>query len=120
MARVAPRVHVTADALARLEALGAQLLQDEHVRILLGDGTTVDGIVECQPSVQMFFDPQGREGSNALVRIEPLFVAGRTAGDAFHDLWLDDIREVTRLPNPSPPEPSRRTSPPDPNAPSVR
>ena len=124
MARVAPRVHVSAEAIARLEALGSQLLQDERVRIVLDDGTTLSGIVECQPSVQMFFDPEGREGSNAQVRIETACEETACEPGQAHpaegrDLWLDEIREVTRLPNPSPPEPSRRTSPPDPNAPTV-
>jgi uncharacterized protein DUF3247 len=120
MARVAPRVHVSAAAIARLEALGSELLQDARVEILLDDGTILSGIVEYQPSVQMFFDPQGREGSNAQVRIERLLDDGRPHPSGVRDLWLDEIGTVTRLPNPSPPEPSQRTSPPDPNAPTTR
>ena len=115
MARVAPRIHVSAADIARLEAIAAQLPQDERVRIELQDGSTCAGIVEYQPSVQMFFDPQGREGSNAMVRIE-LMPDASTPAAGLRDLWLDEIAGVSRLPNPSPPEASTRTSPPDPNA----
>jgi hypothetical protein len=118
MARVAPRVYASAADIARLEALACQLLQDERVEVVLEDGTTLRGVVEYQPSVQMFFDPQGREGSNAQVRLDlALDDAGRAAG--VRDLWLDDIRGVTHLANPSPPEATTRTSPPDPNAPTI-
>ena len=115
MARVAPRIHVSAADIARLEAIAAQLPQDGRVRIELQDGSTCAGIVEYQPSVQMFFDPQGREGSNAMVRIE-LMPDASTPAAGLRDLWLDEIAGVSRLPNPSPPEASTRTSPPDPNA----
>ena len=116
MARVAPRIHVSADDIAHLEALACQLLQDERVRIELQDGTRCAGIVEMQPSVQMFFDPQGREGSNAVVRIELMPDAAAPAA-GLRDLWLDEIAGVMRLPNPSPPESSTRVVPADPNAP---
>ena len=120
MARVAPRVHVSADRIARIEDLARQLLQDERVEILMEDGTSLLGVVEYQPSVQMFFDPQGREGSNAQVRIELSLDDGRPHPSGVRDLWLDEIDAVTRVPNPSPPEPSSRTAPPDPNAPRAR
>jgi hypothetical protein len=119
MARVAPRVHVSADAIARLEEIGSQLQQDVRVQLLLDDGSTVTGIVDAQPSVQMFFDPQGREGCNALVRIERIDDDRGQPANVI-DLWLDQVSAVTRVPNPSPPQPSQRTSPPDPNAPTVR
>lgn len=120
MSRVAPRVHVSADRIAWLEDLACQLLQDERVAIVLDDGTSLLGVVEYQPSVQMFFDPQGREGTNAQVRIELWLDDGRPHPSGIRDLWLDEISAITRVPNPSPPEASSRTSPPDPNAPAVR
>ena len=119
MARVAPRIHVSAATIAQLEAIACQLPQDERVRIELQDGTTCAGIVEYQPSVQMFFGPDGREGSTAMVRIELMPDASIPAA-GLRDLWLDEIAGVTRLPNPSPPEPSTRIAPPDPNAPATR
>ena len=112
MSRVAPRVHVGAAGIARLEALALHLPQDQCVHLLLEDGREVSGIVSAMPSVQAFFDPGGREGMNALVRIEP------TGTAVAESLWLDQIVEVMRLPNPSPPQASR-ASPRDPNAPSL-
>ena len=52
-----------------------------------------------------------------IARLEAFLDDHRPHAGGLHDLWLDEIRAVTRLPNPSPPEPSRRTHPPDPNAP---
>ena len=116
MSRVAPRVHVQADAIARLEATGAQLHENEYVRIELDDGRIVEGIVELTPSMLVFFDPDGREGMNATVRVAPWLDDGRPHPDGRLNIWIDEIRAVTRVPNPSPPEPSVRM-PPDPNAP---
>jgi hypothetical protein len=116
MSRVAPRVHVQADAIERLEAMGAQLHENERVRIELDDGRIVEGIVELTPSLLVFFDPEGREGMNATVRLQPWLDDGRAHPDGLLNIWLDEIRAVTRLPNPSPPEPSLRV-PRDPNAP---
>jgi uncharacterized protein DUF3247 len=120
MARVAPRVYVHAVDVARLEHLVEQLPQSRRVDLLLEDGSRLRGIVEMRPGVQAFFDPQGREGMNALLRLEAFLDDGRGHDGGVRNLWLDEIREVTRLPNPSPPEPSTRTAPPDPNAPATR
>ena len=117
MSRVAPRVYVEAADIARLEAVATQLSQDARVRIQMEDGRELRGMVSAMPTVQAFFDPRGREGMNALVRLEAFLDDDRPHAGGLHDLWLDEIRAVTRLPNPSPPEPSRRTHPPDPNAP---
>ena len=116
MSRVAPRVHVEADAIAGLEAIGAQLHENERVRVELDDGRIVEGIVELTPSLLVFFDPDGREGMNATLRLQPWLDDGRPHPDSLLNIWLDEIRAVTRVPNPSPPEPSLRI-PPDPNAP---
>ena len=80
MSRVAPRVHVQADAIERLESMGAQLHENERVRIELDDGRIVEGIVELTPSLLVFFDPEGREGMNATVRLQPWLDDGRAQG----------------------------------------
>ena len=62
--------------------------------------------------MQVFFDQSGHEGMNALVKLD------------CHDsgqgctVWLDEIASITRLPNPSPPQPTNAW-PPDPNAPVI-
>jgi hypothetical protein len=145
MARVAPRVYVAAADIARLEAIALQLPQDERVRVAMEDGRQLAGMVSATPTLQAFFDPRGREGMNALVRLDACFDdagfddagfddAGlgdtglddprredaRAHPDGIHDLWLDEISAIARLPNPSPPERSTRVHPADPNAPTPR
>jgi len=127
MARVAPRVYVDAADIAQLEAIAIQLPQDERVRVSMEDGRQVAGMVSATPTVQAFFDPRGREGMNALLRLDACFddarfedasrADARAHPDRIHDLWLDEISAVARLPNPSPAETSTRLHPPDPNAP---
>ena len=112
MSRIAGRVYSDAADIARFEAIALQLPQDGRVAITLDDGSRVQGIVTATPTLQMFFDPQDNEGLNGVVRIE-----GFPTGSGDHYLWLDRIRSVTSLPNPSPPEASSRSHPPDPNAP---
>jgi hypothetical protein len=117
MSRDAPRVHVDAATIARLEAIAVQLPQDAHVRLRLVDGSQLRGMVSAAPSMQAFYDGDGREGMNAVLRIESFLDDGRPHGGGDHYLWLDQVAAVERLPNPSPPEPSTRLHPADPNAP---
>jgi hypothetical protein len=117
MTRVAPRVHVDADAIARLEAIGLQLPESERVRVQLEDGSEIEGVIEAAPGIQVYFDPDGREGMQALVRLEAFLDDGRPHPGGIRNIWVDEIRAVMRLPNASPPEPSTRIAPPDPNAP---
>jgi hypothetical protein len=112
MSRVVTRVYTHQADLARLEAIVLQLPQDQRVQVTLLDGTQQVGIVSAVPVMQAFFDPRGREGMNALVKLD------RHDGDQDCTLWLDEIASITRLPNPSPPQPTSAW-PPDPNAPVI-
>lgn len=112
MSRGAERVYSEAADIARLEAIARQLPQDGRVVVALGDGCQVQGIVTATPTLQVFFDPHGHEGLNGVVRIE-----GLPTGASDRVLWLDQIRAVVPVPNPSPPEPGSRVRPLDPNAP---
>ena len=112
MSRDAPRIHVDPAEIARLEGIAARLQQDSRVEVRLDDGTVMRGIVSATPTVQAFYDPDGNEGLNAAARIED-----ETGGKGY--VWVDRISSVERLPNPTPPQPSLRTHPPDPNAPSI-
>ena len=135
MARVAPRVYLAAADIARLESIATRLPQDARVRVALEDGRQLAGMVSATPTVQAFFDPGGVEGMNALLRLDACFddagfdAAGlddehanapRPHPAGIHDVWLDEISAVVRLPNPSPAETSARHDPPDPNAPTPR
>jgi hypothetical protein len=119
MARVAPRVYVDDADIARLEAVALRLPQDARVQVTLEDGDRMTGMVSATPTVQAFFDPNGREGMNALVRLEAFLDDGRPHPGGIHDLWLDAIRDVTRVANPSPPEPPVAGASRNPNAPTV-
>jgi hypothetical protein len=112
MARVATRVYTNQTDLARLEAIVLQLRQDQRVHVTLQNGSQQTGTVSAVPAMQVFFDPHGLEGMNALVKLD-----GQT-GDHDCTFWLDEIASVTRLPNPSPPQ-SSNAWPPDPNAPVI-
>lgn len=114
MTRDAPRVYSDAAAIARLERFAMQLPQDARVEVHLDDGSTLRGMVSVTPTVQAFYDGEGREGLNAVARIESYLDDGRPHEGHDHYLWLDRISSVQRLPNPSPPEAS--VNPLDPNA----
>jgi len=112
MSRTAPRVHADKAVIDRMEALCDRLEQDARVAVQTDRGEWVRGIVSPQPTVQTFFDGDGREGLNGVVKIE-------TGDGRDVYLWLDEVAFVEQLPNPAPPEASTRTDPPDPNAPTV-
>ena len=99
MGKFAERVHTGHEAVARLDALIAQLANDAHVELSLDDGRVLRGTVAARPTVQVFRDADGREGFNGLVRIEdPALDAPETAG--FQDVWLDRIVAIRQLPHP--------------------
>ncbi|MDQ2702415.1 MAG: DUF3247 family protein, partial [Pseudomonadota bacterium] len=110
MSRDAPRVHVDPVAVARLEQVAVQLPQDTRVEVELDDGSRLRGMVSMTPTVQSFFDADGREGLNGVARIECESDAGVATGHSRY-LWLDRIGSVAQLPNPTPPEPSTRIPP---------
>ena len=135
MARIAPRVYLAAADIARLESIATRLPQDARVRVSLEDGRQLAGMVSATPTVQAFFDPRGVEGMNALLRLDACFDDAsfddssckdeatdhaRLHPVGIHDVWLDEISAVARLPNPSPAATSARSHPPDPNAPTPR
>ncbi|MGB3381290.1 MAG: DUF3247 family protein [Rhodanobacter sp.] len=92
MGQNAPSVLVREDDIDRLEALVHQLPTNGHVVLLLSDGSSCDGVVSMRPSVQVFRDPQGREGINAEVQLE------RPDVPTWHQrVWLDRIRRVEHV-----------------------
>ena len=96
MTRNAERVHTDPDAIAAIQRNIERLPNGAHVLLGLEDGSEVTGIVAARPIAQMFFGPDGREGMNAVVRIEqPALDHPETAG--WRDLWVDRILEVRRL-----------------------
>ncbi|MGN6513852.1 MAG: DUF3247 family protein, partial [Lysobacteraceae bacterium] len=89
MTRVAPRVHTRQDEIAQLEAIALQLSQDERVQLRLADGRELTGTVTQMPTVQSFFDPQGREGTNAILHLDTALDDGRPHDGGRYYIWLD-------------------------------
>ena len=114
MSRAAPRVHADQAVIDRMEAIATRLEQDSRVALRTDRGELLQGMVSATPTVQAFFDAEGCEGLNGVVKIEDE-QDGRE-----HYLWLDEVASVERLPNPAPPEPSDGHRPRDPNAPAAR
>ena len=93
MARIADRVYTDADQIARLEGVIRQLSDGDRVSLLLEDGEVVQGTVAMRPTPQVFFDHAGREGINAMVRVEDEALVHPESA-RWRDLWVDRIREV--------------------------
>lgn len=93
MGRIADHVYTAQADIARLEGTVCQLGNGDRVSLLLDDGEVVQGIVADKPQVQLFFDHDGREGMNAMLRLDQEAMEHpETAG--WRDLWIDRIREV--------------------------
>lgn len=97
MTRNANRVHSDPEAIARLESLIAALPNGARVALQLDDGSQLRGIVAARPILQLFYGPDGNEGSNAVVRLEPLGDDAFDASAAPRDLWLDSIAAIRDL-----------------------
>lgn len=92
MGQFAERVHTRQEEIAQIESRAVQLDGETWVALTLEDGTVVEGVVAVRPTVQTFRDPEGREGINALVRIDDASDEAVT-----HYIWLDSIREIRHL-----------------------
>ncbi|HSM10023.1 MAG TPA: DUF3247 family protein [Lysobacter sp.] len=97
MTRNANRVHTDPETIARLEALIAALPNGARVALQLDDGSQLRGIVAARPILQLFYGPGGNEGSNAVVRLEPLDDGASGVAAAPRDLWLDTITGIRDL-----------------------
>lgn len=97
MTRNAQRVHTDPGAIARLESLIAALPNGARVELQLDDGPPLRGTVAARPILQLFFGPDGTEGSNAVVRLEPMGDGAFDMSQPPRDLWLDSITGIRDL-----------------------
>lgn len=86
----ASRVHRDPAAIERLQSLIAALPDGARVALKLEDGSELHCRVAARPLMQVFVDAHGKEGSNAVVRVEPL-TADPFESAPPQDLWLDSI-----------------------------
>jgi hypothetical protein len=94
--RTAPRVYTAQVDIDRLQSLIPELPNDRRVEITLVDGRVFSGIVAARPMTMQFFDADGREGTNGVVRLEQ--PALEQPEDArWVDLFLDQIEAIRPL-----------------------
>lgn len=94
--RIAEHVYTSQDDIDRIQSVIGELFNGAHVALRLEDGSEVRGIVAHKPTIQQFYDRQGREGSNATVRLEtPALDDPEAAG--WIDLFLDRVAGVRHL-----------------------
>lgn len=91
MARLAEHVYTEQRDIARIESWIEQLDDETKVEIRLADGARVEGFVTARPTIQVFRDGSGREGVNAMVRIDDA-----ANPEHAHYLWLDRIMDIRR------------------------
>lgn len=92
MGQLAEHVYTEQRDIARIESWVEQLDDEARVEIHLADGARVDGYVAARPTIQVFRDGEGREGMNAVVRIDDA-----VAPEHAHYVWLDRIVDVRRV-----------------------
>lgn len=95
MTRTAKRVFTHAADIAHLQEQIGQLCDGAFVRVTMKDGGIREGTVSERPQAQLFYDPDGIEGTNAVVRLED--PAMDPVGASQHEFWLDEIARIERL-----------------------
>lgn len=93
MTQLADRVVTDSADIARLTRLIEDLADEARVCLVLIDGSRRLGVVTARPSLQTFLDLSGREGVNAVLRVDDPKIEGGTCY-----LWLDEIIEVRPIP----------------------
>jgi hypothetical protein len=92
MTAIAERVHTRQDEIALIESRIAELPDEAIVEITLDDGRKLKGLVTTRPSIQTFRDAEGREGVNALLRLDDLELPGHS-----HQVWLDQVSGIFHM-----------------------
>jgi hypothetical protein len=92
MGRLAEHVYTDQTSIRKIKSLIEELPTNGHVVLLMKDGSSWDGIVCVRPNVQMFRDPDEREGINAEVQLERPDVP-----EWRYKIWLDEIARVEHL-----------------------
>lgn len=92
MGRIAKTVCTRVADIRRITRLIGELPSGERVRIVERNGQVLTGTVIERPAMQVFEDVHGKEGLNAVVRIDDPSAPPWNA-----ELWLSDIRRVESL-----------------------
>lgn len=92
MTQIAERVHTDQAQIALIESRIMELNDAVAVELSFSDGRKLQGVVTVRPSVQTFRDAEGREGINALLRLDDLHDPEKT-----HHIWLDQVTDIFPL-----------------------
>jgi hypothetical protein len=92
MGQLAEHVYTDQTSIQHIKSLIRELPANGHVVLLMKDGSSCDGVVATRPNVQLFRDPDEREGINAEVKLERPDVP-----DWKQNVWLDEIIRVEHL-----------------------
>ncbi len=97
MHQTPPRLLTDTADIARLNACIRELDDEATVRLRLDEGQAggarmIEGTVAARPTIETFRDADGREGHNALLRLDDLEDPARS-----HYVWVDSITGITRL-----------------------
>ena len=91
----AERVFTRPEDIEHLRGQIRELCEGAFVRLTLRDGDVQQGTVSARPQAQVFFGPDGKEGTNATVRlVDP---AMDPVGATQREFWLDQIVRIERL-----------------------
>lgn len=92
MGRQAAKIYTSPQDIAMLERKATDLAMDARVRIAVQGQGVVEGVVAAAPTVQMFYDLDGNEGVNGMVKLED---PERPQWNG--EIWLSDIVSIEHL-----------------------
>lgn len=92
MAQFAEHVVTDQAEIDRLKAMILVLDEEARVEVELDDGRVLAGAVAIKPTLQVFHDPQGNEGTNGVLRLDDALEPEKP-----HFIPLASILRVRRL-----------------------
>ncbi|NYZ63250.1 DUF3247 family protein [Luteimonas deserti] len=92
MSETAPQVYTDSADIERLKRLQLALDGESVVEVTFHDGRVVSGTIPERPTLQTFFDPDGREGTNGVFRLDH-----GQEDIAVRLFWLGDVTGVRRI-----------------------
>ncbi len=92
MGRLAERVYIDGADIARIRHWIDELAAGAWVKVTFDEGRkSYTGLVVDRPNPELFFDANGIEGVNAVLRLEDPEVPGW-----IRDVWVGDIIDIEK------------------------
>lgn len=96
MPHIVPHAYTTPDEVEWVQRQIAVLPANAHVALHMRDGRRIEGVMMDRAQLQDVVDRDGREGIDALLRLN-VPSADPFAGGTGLTLWLHEVREVEPL-----------------------